>query len=263
MLPYRASIPGLTDVHLTFLAQLLEGHRVRTGCRWRKLDARSQALLVLAHLRCGDTFAQLACSFGVSAVTVYRYVGEAVRLLATLAPELEKVLAGRAEASVTVLDGTIVPTQRVRVTAAHKLWWVHRKKTYGINLQGLADERGNLLWLSAGLPGATHDLTAARRHDIMAVAGRHRVLLWADKGYIGAGPGVITPARAPKGRELIPALKIYNRRHARRRAPGERGFSTLKTWRILNKVRCTVDKVGDIARAILALHLATSTTVRL
>ncbi|MEV4418057.1 transposase family protein, partial [Catellatospora sp. NPDC049609] len=77
------------------------------------------------------------------------------------------------------------------------------------------------------------------------------------------GPGVITPARAPKGRELIPALKIYNRRHARRRAPGERGFSTLKTWRILNKVRCTVDKVSDIARAILALHLATSTTVRL
>ncbi|BCJ76165.1 hypothetical protein CS0771_57090 [Catellatospora sp. IY07-71] len=54
-------------------------------------------------------------------------------------------------------------------------------------LQALADERGDLLWLSAGLPGATHDLSTARRHDIMAVAGRHRVLLWADKGYIGAG----------------------------------------------------------------------------
>ena len=54
-----------------------------------------------------------------------------------------------------------------------------------------------------------------------------------------------------------------NRRHARRRAPGERGFATLKTWRILNKIRCTVDKVGAIAQAILVLHLATSTTIRL
>jgi hypothetical protein len=114
-------------------------------------------------------------------------------------------------------------------------------------------------WLSAGLPGATHDLTAARTHDLVLLAGRHRVTLFADKGYIGAGPGVFIPIRAPKGRDLIPALKGYNRRHGRRRALGERGFATLKTWRILNKIRCTVDKVGAIAQAILVLHLATST----
>lgn len=68
--------------------------------------------------------------------------------------------------------------------------------------------------------------------------GRHRpspCTAVADKSYIGAGPGVITPARAPKGRNLIPALEIYDRRHA----AGERGFSTLQTWRILYKGRCT------------------------
>jgi hypothetical protein len=263
LLPYRASIPGLSDAHLTFLSQLIEGHRAQIGCRWRKLDASAQALLVLAHLRCGDTLAQLAVGFEVSAVTVYRYVAEAVELLAAHAPNLAEVLANRQDAPVTVLDGTIIATQRVRATAEHKRWWVHRKKTYGINLQALADERGNLLWLSAGLPGATHDLTAARTHDIVVLAGRHRVTLFADKGYIGAGPGVITPIRAPKGRDLIPALKGYNRRHARRRAPGERGFATLKAWRILNKIRCTVAKVGAIAQAILVLHLATSTNIRL
>jgi hypothetical protein len=263
LLPYRASIPGLSDAHLAFLSQLIDGHRTRSSCRWRKLDASTQALLVLEHLRCGDTFTQLAGSFEVSVVTVYRYVNEVVKLLAARAPDLAHVLAGRQDSPVTVLDGRIVPTQRVRTAAEHKLWWVHRKKTYGANLQALADERGNLLWLSTGLPGATHDLTAARTHDIVFLAGSHRVRLWADKGYIGAGEGVITPIRSPKGRELIPALKAYNRRHARRRAPGERGFATLKTWRILNKIRCSVVKVGSIARAILALHLATSTAVRL
>lgn len=118
------------------------------------------------------TFAQLAAGFEVSAVTVYRYIAEAVDLLAAHAPDLAAVMADREDAPVTVLDGTIIATQRVRVVTDQQLWWVHRKKTYGVNLQALADERGNLLWLSAGLPGATHDLTAARTHDIVVFAGR-------------------------------------------------------------------------------------------
>jgi hypothetical protein len=54
--------------------------------------------------------------------------------------------------------------------------------------------------LSASLPGATHDLTPARTHDIVVLAGRHRVTLFADKGYIGAGPGVITRSGRRKPR---------------------------------------------------------------
>jgi DDE superfamily endonuclease len=51
------------------------------GSMWRRLDPR-QALLVLAHLRCGDTYARLAGAFQVSITTVFRYIREVVDLLA-------------------------------------------------------------------------------------------------------------------------------------------------------------------------------------
>ena len=58
------------------------------GSRWRKLPAGRQALLVLAHLRCGDTYSRLAAGFGVGVVTVHRYVIEVIDVLAALAPDL-------------------------------------------------------------------------------------------------------------------------------------------------------------------------------
>jgi hypothetical protein len=178
LLHYRATLPGLTDDHLSYLTRLLTAHQASIRCRWRRIDPAGQALLVLAHLRCGDTFAQLAASFDVSVVTAYRYVTEAVRILAEQAPTLDQALADRAGQQVTVGDGTIIPTFRVRLTPEHKRWWVHRKKTYGINLQAIADQTGNLLWISTGLPGAVHDLTAARTHDVFATAGRYQLVLW-------------------------------------------------------------------------------------
>lgn len=64
-------------------------------------------------------------------------------------------------------------------------------------------------------------------------------------------------------KELVPAAKAYNRSHVHKRAPGERSFATLKTWRILGKARCTVAKIGKFAQAILALRRGASTNIRL
>lgn len=44
-------------------------------------SATRQTLLALAHLRCGDTYAQLAAGFGIGIATVYRYIREAVEAL--------------------------------------------------------------------------------------------------------------------------------------------------------------------------------------
>jgi hypothetical protein len=50
-------------------------------------------LLVLAHLRLGHTYAQLAAGFEVGVSTVYRYITEAVGLLAVRAPDLATAVA--------------------------------------------------------------------------------------------------------------------------------------------------------------------------
>jgi len=48
---------------------------------------------------------------------------------------------------------------------------------HGMNLQVIAGPHGEILWVSGPLPGAVHDLTAARIWGIvreLAAAGPHR-----------------------------------------------------------------------------------------
>jgi hypothetical protein len=51
-----------------------------------------QALLVVAYLRKDETYADLACGFGVGTSTVYRYIREALALLAAMARTLEQAI---------------------------------------------------------------------------------------------------------------------------------------------------------------------------
>jgi hypothetical protein len=244
----------LSTAHLTHLARLLRAHRAAIGSRWRKLTADQQALLVLAHLRNGDTYTRLAAGFGLGVATVFRYIREAVDLLAAQAPSLTAALwrlAGNGH-RLGILDGTVVRVDRLGGDL-DRLYYSGKHHQHGVNLQGLVDpRRGDLMWISDGLPGSTHDLTAARTHDIIRSATRADVQLLADKGYQGAGGTVTSPH---KGRNLTKAQKAHNRMVNSLRGPGERGFATLKTWRIFTKIRCCPQRVGALAQAALTLEL--------
>lgn len=65
---------------LRFPTAPLTARRRDIGTGWRRLPVARQALLALTHLRCGDTYAQLAAGFGVGIATVYRYKSEAIPL---------------------------------------------------------------------------------------------------------------------------------------------------------------------------------------
>jgi len=241
---------SLSTAHLTHLADLIRGHRARIGSRWRKLTPGRQALLVLAHLRNGDTYTRLAAGFEVGLATVCRYVREATDLLAARTAALWR-LAGNGH-RLGVLDGTLVPIDRLG-GEANRLYYSGKHHRHGVNLQGLIDpRRGDLVWISDGLPGSTHDLTAARTHDVITTARWADVELLDDKGYQGAGGTVVVPH---KGRKLTKTQKAHNRMVNSVRGPGERGFATLKAWRILTKVRSCPQRVGTLARAILTLEL--------
>lgn len=64
MLVYPSSI-DLSTRTLRFLTGQLTARRKEIGTRWRRLPPARQALPALAHLRCGDTYAQLADGFGI------------------------------------------------------------------------------------------------------------------------------------------------------------------------------------------------------
>lgn len=92
MLVYPSGL-DLSSSHLRFLTARLRERRRAIGSRWRRLSAGRQALLALAHLRNGHPYAQLAAGFGIGTTTAYRYITEAVDLLAALAPTLEQASA--------------------------------------------------------------------------------------------------------------------------------------------------------------------------
>lgn len=108
MLSYPAAIP-LSNHTLIRLAALIRARRAERRCRWRRLDASRQALLVLAHLRNGDTYARLAAGFHIGTSTAWRYIREAIDLLAMLADDVHAAVLRAARLAYTILDGTLIP----------------------------------------------------------------------------------------------------------------------------------------------------------
>jgi hypothetical protein len=125
-----------------------------------------------------------------------------------------------------------------------------------MNVQVLADPAGRLVWASPALPGATHDLTAARTVGLIDALANARVTTFADKGYPGAGGTIRTPFKRRHHRPRLSGVqKHVNRSHARIRALGERAVATLKTWKVLTKLRCCPRRATAIVQAILVLQL--------
>ena len=163
MLVYPSAI-DLSSSTLRFLSRRLSEQRDQLRTRWRRLSTGRQALLTLAHLRRGDTYSQLAAAFRVGIATVHRYIREAVEVLTALAPTLQQAMAAAESKAFVILDGTLLPIDRI---AADCPYYSGKHKKHGMNVQVLTDPFGQLIWASPALPGAVHDIKAARTHGII------------------------------------------------------------------------------------------------
>ena len=152
---YRAALP-LSRKTLNYVAGIVRRHRASIGSPWRKLKPGQQALLVLAYLRNGETFAELAAGFGVGTATAWRYVNETVELLAARAPKLRQAVRDAVKAGYTyvVLDGTLISVNQV---AADRPFYSGKHKRHGMNLPVIASPVGEIRWVSGAWPGSVHD----------------------------------------------------------------------------------------------------------
>jgi hypothetical protein len=223
---------------LTFVSGIIRRYRKAAGSRWRKLNPGQQALLVLAYLRKGETFAELAAGFGVGTTTAWRYVNETAELLAARAPKLRQAVraAKKAGYAYVVVDGTLIPVDRV---AADRPFYSGKHRKHGMNLQVIASPVGDILWVSGALAGAVHDKKAEWTWGVLAELEAAGLVVLADKGYLGSAHAKI-PYR---GRNKPESQKAANRAHAKLRAPGERANALFKNWRILRKLRCCPNAV--------------------
>ena len=261
---HRASLDVSASV-LKAVTSWIARHRRRPGSRpaQRAGTVHTQVALALRWLRHRRDLRTLAADAGRSIATAYRYLHEALDVIAAHAPGLDDVLA-RARAGglpFVCLDGTLIPTNRVAARAerdghpVHHLWYSGKHHAFGGNVQVLFGPTGFPLWVSEVSPGSTHDLTAARELVLPALyphAARGLPGL-ADKGYTGAGVGIHVPIKRSPDGPLHLDNRCYNQLITALRAPTERGNALLGRWRALDRVTVSPHRIGAIVAAALVL----------
>lgn len=110
--------------------ELIRARRAEHRSRWRRLNPGQQALLVLAHLRNGDTYARLAAGFAIGTTTAWRYMRESAGLLAALADDVQAAALRAAHLTYAILDGTLIPIDR---NAGQKPCYSGKHKHHGVN----------------------------------------------------------------------------------------------------------------------------------
>src|SRR4051794_38611151 len=229
----------------------------------RAATVHTQVVLVLRWLRHRLDLRTLALQARVSIATAYRYLHEGVDVIAGHAPDLGQVLTDARATGVVFccLDGTLIPTDRVATRVevdghrAHHLWFSGKHRAFGGNVQVLTDHTGFPLWVSDVRPGSTVDLTAARElvlPTLYPYAARGLPVL-ADKGYTGAGIGVLVPYKNRPEGPLHLNNRCYNELITALRAPAERANALLGRWRALDRVTVCPQRIGPIAAAALVL----------
>ena len=267
MVAYRAVLDVPREL-VAYLAGLLAAERRARGTRpgTRALSCWYQAIFALVWFRERQPIPLTGRGLGISQATAYRYLAEAVDVLAAQAPDLHQALQRVADDgwSPVVLDGTVVACDRLAEKTTSKkgrlidAWYSGKTHGFGGTIQAVLRPDGLPVWVSAVEPGSTHDLTAARPHLLGALywaASQLHLPTLADGGYNGAGIGVHTPVPHPAdGGELDSATRAYNLLLRSLRCRGERGFALLTgRWRTLQHVTLSPSKIGHIAKAALVL----------
>lgn len=258
MFTYRG-ICDVPEATLLYVTGLLWRRRrmIKTPKGRRAGSARTQAKLVLRWFRDHPPMRLLAAESGLTVPTGYRYLHEAIYVIADQAPDLHDVLdkAKREDWPYVTLDGTLIRTDRVgqRAENGNHLWYSGKHKTQGANVQIVADPSGFPVWSSDVEPGSVVDITAAHAHCLGALykAAADGLPTLADKGYQGAGIGVHTPV---KGHNLDVDNRSYNMLLTGLRAIGERANAELKQrWRCLRRMRLCPTRIGNIVAAAIVL----------
>lgn len=89
-------------------------------------------------------------------------------MLAALAPTLAGAIEVTRVKAHVILDGTLLRIDRVGMTGGRD-WPFYSGKHMcdGLNVQVVADPAGRLIWTSTVMPGARHEIGAARGHGIL------------------------------------------------------------------------------------------------
>ena len=270
---YTSVLP-LSRATVEWMADLLAAHRRQVGTRTgrRVLGCFEQAVAFARWMLDAARVTRLAGDNDVCLSTAYRYLNEALDVIAAQAPDLHAALKAAKDAGYRhlAIDGTVIATDRSRAIGPTKgvdLWWSGKHGHHGANIQVVTAPDGWPIYTSPVRPGREHDTTAARTHEELldeledwAIEGR---VVLADLGYEGERGRLVLPVKKTHGATLSVDQQCYNALHSATRALAERGNALLKvTFTALRHVSLSPARTGPmVAAALVLLHVEHHRTV--
>ena len=135
-----------------------------------------------------------------------------------------------------LLDGTDRPIRRPKDPEKQKECYSGRKKRHTVKNVVLTCQRG-VQFLSPTAPGSQSDKRLAEPLEQVEIPTRSVVI--GDLGFQGlnlSNKSLIHPAKKPKGKELNPAFRPFNRAVSRIRVGVEHAISGVKRCRIVSDI---------------------------
>ena len=204
--------------------------KAKEGRPYALRDPRNQLLALLFYYRFYTTQAFISYFFRVDDATICRSTKHLEPLLARVVALKKARKLSQEQLATILIDCTEQPIQRPQKQKISL--YSGKKKQHTIKTEIQVNNEGRIINISKPSPSSVHDFTVRGKHDPIPPSSKALM----DSGYQGIQKKhkkSKIPIKKPKGGELTPRQKAYNRQLAKKRIKVEHKIGELKVFRII------------------------------
>lgn len=211
----------------------LNRQRAHGGGRKQDLSLDDKLVMLLMYYHLYVTHELLGIIFNLHNSNVSRHINRLKPLLAQVFHiPTQRITLSEVKVTENQLLDLFLDATEQQIRRPHRkqqLYYSGKKKKHTLKNQIVVNARRKILAVSRSHPGATHDKNVYYKTRIYTTP---KIRPIADLGYCGV-PTLQIPFKKPKGKELSPSQKQYNKQLAKRRIIIEHIIGKMKIFQIL------------------------------
>ena len=214
-------------------------------------ELEDHVLAMLIYYRCYITYVFMGFLFNSHETTVMRSVSRIERIAVKVIHIEKKREISREEVEYLITDVTEQPVQRPK--RRQKKYYSGKKKRHTQKIEITADGKGKIHSVSGTHPGKVHDFNIYKgkknRHKFPGIPEK------ADSGYQGIHKikkNAEIPYKKPKGGELNPEQKKFNRELSKKRIKVENVIRDMKIFKVVSDTYRNRRKGHNVKVSIIA-----------